>query len=63
MATAGTLEAKSQEDCSLKFVKACAKDCPANCTHYFSIDDRNLSEQDIERRYKAFKIDPKYHSQ
>lgn len=60
MATAERLEARSQEDCVLKKIQACTKLCQPNCPHYLSINDKTLSEQDLERRYRAFIKDPDY---
>ena len=62
MATMNTLESKSQQDCALKFIKACEKNCPPACNHYFSIN-APFSEQEIVRRYNDFKKDKDYNSQ
>lgn len=49
------------EKCALRFIQACRVDCIPNCRHFFDIDNKTISEQDIERRYRNFRDDPKYH--
>jgi len=62
MATAETLEAKSQENCALKILKSCDKECLPNCRHYFNIDT-SLPEREIVKRYNDFRNDPDYNPQ
>ena len=54
------LEQRSQEKCALKFIQACKIDCVPNCRHFFDLDDRSVSEQDIVKRYNAFNADADY---
>ncbi len=62
MATAETLESKSQENCALKILKSCYKKCLPNCRHYFDINV-SLPEREIIKRYNEFRKDADYNSQ